>query len=187
MNMKMRVATVAAVFAFALAFSSNAHALSISDPNVVGTVEDAVPFGDAERLLYTNTLLGLDAPAGPVTIPAVGGETYTKVQDLGSGSVTSTGSLSGTGSTTVSGYEYVLVKYDGPNAGAVLFYLGGASFVLPSTSDQLFPNGSCGANCGISGWTAYNPMSVPDGGSTVTLLGSVLLGLGMLRRRFSTN
>jgi len=29
--------------------------------------------------------------------------------------------------------------------------------------------------------------SVPDGGSTATLLGSVLLGLGMLRRRLRKN
>ena len=30
-------------------------------------------------------------------------------------------------------------------------------------------------------------VTVPDGGSTLTLLGSVLLGVGMLRRRFSKN
>jgi hypothetical protein len=31
------------------------------------------------------------------------------------------------------------------------------------------------------------PVTVPDGGSTATLLGTVLLGLGMLRRRFAKN
>jgi hypothetical protein len=39
---------------------------------------------------------------------------------------------------------------------------------------------------GNTGWVdASTPgTSVPDGGATITLLGSVLFGLGMLRRRF---
>jgi hypothetical protein len=180
-----KLATVAAALAFAWGLSSNAYALSISDPNVVGTVVDAVPFGDADRILYANTLLGL---ADGATDQLIGTETYTKNTDGGSGSVSSSGSLAGTGLATISGYEYVLVKYDGPNAGAILFYLGGASFNLPSTGAGIFNSGACGANCGISGWTAYNAVpynAVPDGGSTVTLLGTALVAFGMLRRRFS--
>jgi hypothetical protein len=39
-----------------------------------------------------------------------------------------------------------------------------------------------------TGWVdASTPGTVPDGGSTAMLLGSVLFGLGMLRRRLGRN
>lgn len=36
-----------------------------------------------------------------------------------------------------------------------------------------------------SGWIGDKPEDVPDGGTTLSLLGGALLGLGMLRRRFN--
>jgi hypothetical protein len=181
------------VAALGSSLGSNAYALAITDANVVGVIVDAVPFGDALRVVYVNNLLGLVAgeldPNNPTAHRAdqyIGTERYIKDKNLGSGAVTYAGSYSGTGVSTISGYEYAFVKYDGPQGGAVVFYLNGASFALPSNDQNIFRNASgissnCAPNCGISGWTAYN--RVPDGGSTAALLGSVLFGMEMLRRR----
>ena len=186
--MRTKVAMFIAVAALTSALGSNAYALSITDSNVVGVIVDAVPFGDNERVLYVNHLLDLNAgapPDGPA-IDTFQGETLVKYRDLGSGEVSLADSTKGTGVSTISGYEYLFVKYDGPQGGAVVFYLNGASFAPPSSDGGIFlqalgGTSACAPNCGISGWTAYN--YVPDGGSTAALLGSVLFGMEMLRRR----
>ena len=181
--MRTKVAMFIAVAALTSALGSNAYALSITDSNVVGVIVDAVPFGDNERVLYVNHLLDMTAGAPPESYL---GETLVKYRDLGSGEVSLADSTKGTGVSTISGYEYVFVKYDGPQGGAVVFYLNGASFALPQYDGGIFlealgGTSSCAPRCGISGWTAYN--YVPDGGSTAALLGSVLFGMEMLRRR----
>ena len=102
-----------AVAALGSSLGSNAYALAITDANVVGVIVDAVPFGDAQRLIYVNHLLA-DMDAGDDEV--FGSERFVKFRDLGSGSVASAGSSNGTGVATVSGFEYVFVKYDGPRA-----------------------------------------------------------------------
>jgi len=177
--MKKRLAIIAAAIAIACSVSSNASALTI-----VGIIEDGLPASG--EVGYVNTLLGLTAPAGPVVIPAGTGETYTKYVDLGSGSIgTGTDSLAGTGTSVGSGWEYVAVKYDGQNGGIAVYYLNGSSATLPD-STGLWTNGG-GQPFQVGSWTAYNTVetpSVPDGGSTVTLLGSALVAFGMVARKF---
>jgi hypothetical protein len=103
-----------------------------------------------------------------------------------------TSSNTGTGTTIPTTYDYVLAKYDGTNAGYVLFYMptyDGGSYTIPEYSYSIW-NTTTGqgnpvqASYQLSGWVGF---TVPDGGSTVTLLGSVLLGLSVLRRRLSKN
>ena len=38
------------------------------------------------------------------------------------------------------GWEYAIAKYGGPNAGYVLFHLGGQAATLPKTSDDIWAN-----------------------------------------------
>jgi hypothetical protein len=73
-------------------------------------------------------------------------------------------------------YNYLFAKYDGPNQGSVVWYVGNlsGSITIPSQWNQY----------GLSGWTLFGPggAGVPDGGTTVMLLGAALGALGMARR-----
>jgi VPDSG-CTERM motif len=79
-----------------------------------------------------------------------------------------------------SGFLYLLAKYDGPNYGSVVWYVGGLTGLIdiPDKAGQY----------GISNTYLFNGVpsnGVPDGGTTLMLLGSALAGLGALRRRFA--
>jgi hypothetical protein len=79
----------------------------------------------------------------------------------------------GTLSITLSGWTYLYAKYGsgGDDVGALVWYVKGLEEVtIP------FPK--------LSHWSVYNPTtSVPDGGTTVMLLGAALIGLGAIRRK----
>jgi len=76
-------------------------------------------------------------------------------------------------------YSYLFAKYDGPNAGSEVWYVGGMSGII--TIPAL---GLAGQHYGLSGWTLFGPgvPQAPDGGTTVMLLGAALGALGMARR-----
>lgn len=78
-------------------------------------------------------------------------------------------------------YQYAFAKYDGQNAGWVLFDLADYGNVLPRFSDIVWTNKQ-GEGYEISSYTLFNPITVPDGGSMAMLLGAALLGLGVIRR-----
>jgi hypothetical protein len=87
--------------------------------------------------------------------------------------------LNGTGTTIDLGsglYSYLFAKYDGPNYGSEVWYVGNLSGIItiPAT----------GGRYGLSGWTLFGPGGgqVPDGGTTVMLLGAALGALAMARR-----
>jgi len=76
------------------------------------------------------------------------------------------------GSRTVpAGWDFVMAKYDGPNAGYVLFYLGGAAATLPFSPANFWTENP--TKYGISGWTAFNPTPVPE--PTTMIAGALLL------------
>ena len=97
---------------------------------------------------------------------------------------------SGTGTATSfidSGYTYLVAKYDGPNGVTEVWDLAG---VAAGTTINIPANafGPTNDKYGLSGWNFYdqittNTTSVPDGGSTVALLGLALAGAGALRRK----
>lgn len=201
-NMKLKTITKwAALIACTCLMAGKAQALTIpqffaANPDVVGLVKDAVPFGDADRVVYVNNALGLGPNAVAVT---VGTEKYwTGATDYRPDTVSLLDSSTpGTGVATIVGWDYLFVKYDGPNAGAIIYFLNGASFTpaatiadlggindgLPKTQTPKYDPEWKG---GISGWTAYGAHhSVPDGGSTLALIGIGLTGLGLLRRKLS--
>jgi hypothetical protein len=75
----------------------------------------------------------------------------------------------------------LLAKYNGPNAGYVLFHIPSiVGTSIPSTAGTQWWDGGVNQEYGLSGWTAYN--FVPDGGSVAMLLGAALMGLAGFRR-----
>lgn len=82
---------------------------------------------------------------------------------------------------TVIGFQYVLAKYDGSNAGYVLFYLPDFGNTIPTNPDNFW---TTTAQYSISHLTRFNgATTVPDGGATLGLLGLGLMGLSYVRRR----
>lgn len=177
----------AAACAVMLAFSQNASALTvpmpatinltIGDAHELGFVEFGIPSGDSDRLTYVNHLIGMALG----TSDQADGQTYFRSNnDFGplppavlAGLVDGTGTSInlGTGGT----YLYLFAKYDGPNYGSEVWYVGDLSGIItiPATA----------GGYGLSGWTLFGSAgSVPDGGTTVMLLGTALGALGMARR-----
>src|SRR5205809_7789711 len=80
--------------------------------------------------------------------------------------------LNGTSTTIDLGtdlYSYLFAKYDGPNYGSEVWFVGNLSGIItiPAT----------GGGYGLSGWRLFGPGGGgqgPDGGTTVTLLGAAL-------------
>ncbi len=74
---------------------------------------------------------------------------------------------------------YLIGKYDAGNAGTVVWYVGGLTGEV--TIPQNFLGGT---QFGLSHWSLYRGegTTVPEGGSTLALLGLVLLGVHLLRR-----
>lgn len=86
-------------------------------------------------------------------------------------------------------YNYIFLHWGGPNEDASyfnpqLFYIGGETGNLTFNAPvNTAANGGTG-RYGLSFYSLYSPTtSVPDGGSTIALLGSALVGVGALRRK----
>jgi hypothetical protein len=69
------------------------------------------------------------------------------------------------------GWEFVMAKYDGQEAGYILFYLGGAATTLPLSPANFWTTSP--TQFAISGWTAFNPTPVPE--PTTVIAGALLL------------
>jgi len=173
-----------------------------SSPNLLGTVLPGVlNGGQADRDAFmTNQLIGMTTLGSQQTVSgSLFSRSFNSFGSLPTAIITGA-SLNptsiGDGTTAVTvdlgtGFQYLVVAYDGPNGGAAVFNIAG----LTGTID-LFRYGKPLANGNILGsnvaqqgyfrmttWTLLNPTgSVPDGGTTVMLLGAALGALGMARR-----
>jgi hypothetical protein len=58
-------------------------------------------------------------------------------------------------------------------------WLGAGNTALPSNGSTIWD----ASGSGLSHYTYFGTRSVPDGGITISLLGSALVGLGLLRRK----
>ena len=174
----------AAVCAVMLAFGHNASAdtdLTFDDQYVVGTISPAAPANPANVASYINFMITL-APGDSGTFS---GQTITRSTNLFGSLPTASaaGAVSGTGTTidldAIGGtFTYLFAKYDGQNDNSVVWNISGLTGVL--TIPAFGPLGY-----GLSGWTLFGPggvPGVPDGGTTVMLLGAALGSLGMARR-----
>jgi hypothetical protein len=157
--------------------------------------------GQAARdALMTNNLLAMGLGA-----QASGSPLYSRSFDnfgplpaaTATGAVPVTGILDGSSPVTVNlgtGYQYLVVAYDGPNGGVAVFNVAGLTgsvdlyrYGQPIKAGAGKGNllGSNTAQQGyfkMTGWTLLNPTGVPDGGTTVMFLGAALGALGVARR-----
>jgi hypothetical protein len=79
------------------------------------------------------------------------------------------------------GFDYLIVQWDGPEGGNAVYYLGGLSGIITVTNDIFF-NGNNQPYAASGYWLSGGGAGVPDGGTTVMLLGAALGALGMARR-----
>ena len=191
-SLKNIVTLIAAVSA--LTFSAQAIVIDtpitynhgVNNP-IVGTFDPHTSPADINTVTtWLNHLLGMGASATDSEV--VGGLTI----DYRTSSVDYTGSVSaddavrkdkGNLLNVAAGYDYVVAKYDGQNAGYVAWYLGGEAATLPQFSNAIWANNQ-GSGYGISGYTAYKTTrTVPDGGATAVLLGLGVAGLALARRK----
>ena len=151
--------------------------LAIGDAHELGFVNFGIPSGDSDRLTYVNHLVGMALG----TSDKADGQTYFRSNNAFSPMPQAVlgGLVDGTSTTINLGsglYTYLFAKYDGPNYGSEVWYVGDLSgmITIPATA----------GGYGLSGWTLFGPgvPGVPDGGITAMLLGTALGALGLARR-----
>ena len=163
-----------------LAFSPNARAVSlqIGDGHELGFVNFGIPGGDHNRLNYVNHLIGM---ALGTTDQAFNQTFFRSNNAFGQmPQAVLAGSVKGTTTSVNLGagglYTYLLAKYDGPNYGTEVWYVGNLSGIItiPAAAGRY----------GLSGWMLFGPCvsGVPDGGTTAMLLGLALCSVGIFRR-----
>jgi hypothetical protein len=176
----------------------------VDSGDLIGLIAPGSPAAPSDETSRANELLTL-FNSGATTPTTIGGFTYTLGSalsfggnvnsaplptpatldtSLGSGGQinenTTSFSLSLGGST----FDYLLVKWDNVDA---LYDVQGLTGTLDVTNNVVFNSGVGGAAQAASHADLFNASSVPDGGSTAAMLGAALIGIGLLRRKFSKN
>jgi|SRR6516164_804762 hypothetical protein len=146
---------------------AHADALSIGDPHELGFVNFGIPSGDADRLNYVNHLIAM---ALGTTDNALG-QNFSRSNNVFGSLPTAVFAVDGTGTDIKLGvgdqFSYLFAKYDGPNYGSEVWYIGDLSGIIdiPAT----------GGKYGLSGWTLFGPGSVAPVPEPTSLM---LLGTG---------
>jgi len=156
--------------------------LTIGDQHELGQAQPPTPEGDADITQYVNFMIGLSlGGSGHVIIGPHNALVTRSMNAFGSLPGPATLALRGTGTTinlgTQGTYVYLFAHYGGPGGGfAEVWYVGNlnGSISIPAT----------GLGHGLSGWALFSAPhgAVPDGGTTVMLLGAALSALGVVRR-----
>jgi hypothetical protein len=174
-----KLALLSAAFcAVMLAFSQNASALTIGDSRELGFVDPAQPVFVGTATNFVNTMIGLGLGGSTHVIIGPNDNLVTRSNNAFGPLPTAVYALTGGGTTINLGtglYSYLFAKYDGPNFGAEVWYVGNLSGIItiPATA----------GGYGLSRWKLFGPgVGVPDGGATVMLLGAALGVLGVPRR-----
>ena len=192
-----KLALLSAAFcAVMFAFSHNASAnrivagintpttaLAFNDTHVVGTVTPVNPADPTSRANYINFMIGLTPGTSGTFQNPPHTQTITRSSNLFASlpNALVPGAVSGTDTTIDLGsgvFSYLFAKYDGGNDISQVWYVGNLSGIVTIPADG--PLGH-----GLSGWVLFPPGGggqVPDGGTTVMLLGAALGALGVARR-----
>ena len=198
--MKSRLALVTTL-AVGLFSASNAWAvpLTYTTVGVVGTIDGNDSLGsEANELTAAQALLnmamGAATPLGCESLaPDGNGDLCYKTNEAHDYDGTLTDFGTKVESPTVaqltisSEFEYAIAKYDGQNAGYILFYLPAFGYTIPNEPFNFWSAGP-GQEWEVSHIIPLNGIpreitEVPDGGATLGLLGLGLMGLGYVRRR----
>jgi hypothetical protein len=179
-NVKNWLAAMA--FAFVIGSLSHLSALTIGDSRDLGLIDPNHPANPASSEDFIDILLDRPLGSGPTTI---GANAYTRTSnDPAGGNYPDADFAVDLGAqfhniNLGSGYLYLLGKYDGPNYGSRIWYVGGLTGLIDIPDKA--------GRYGLSHTYLFNsnPNSVPDGGTTVMLLGSALACIGALRRCFA--
>lgn len=171
--------------------------LTVGDAFYLGFYTPPEPASLADEAGYINTLLGL-GPGGSLVVPDHPKDrTFTRQQSTlvatslplavvpGAAKVNIPDGSPYTGTAiNVTGFTYLVGKYDGQNAGGYVWLVSGLTEVtIPTKLGNL--TSTKGSTHALSHYSLFNPTtSVPDGGMTLMLLGGALVGLEGLRRRF---
>ena len=177
----------------------------VNAADLIGTITNGTPANPTNETAYVNNELTL-FNGGTISNPM--GQTYALAGAGQGGSVnspplpmpavldTTQGSggqiTSGVQNQTTfrlnlgSGYNYLMVKWDGVDA---LYDIQGLTGTVTVTNDVVFNSGTNPQPQAASHADLFNPTSVgvPDSASTAVLLGVALIGIGLLRRKISKN
>ena len=185
--MKMRklvyMAAIAVTFGVLAGLPSAAQAVPIPASSYLGQVVSGEPSNPSDEEGYINNLISLAPGSLPTTID---GHLYVRsgnscgtcpaaVFDHKNDNPINDGGVAhvdlGTG-----GFTYLLGKYDGPNGGDAVWNVQGLTGIVD------IPFNMFGFD--LSHWSLFGPGGggVPDGGTTVMLLGAALGALGTVRR-----
>jgi hypothetical protein len=174
----------------ALLVSANAQAVIISSPlgyhtdGLVGTAMSGT--SNANETTVTALANQLLAMAAGTTLSLGGVDYQTHNTDDYSGTLSVANALrinTSNGSNIAAGYDYVMGKYDGQNAGWILFYLGGEASSIPSFPYNLWTENSGQYQLSnLTVWRSSTTTKVPEPGS-LALLGAALLGVAFTRKR----
>jgi hypothetical protein len=157
-----------------LGLASQANALVIGDAHELGFVNFGIPSGDQDRENYTNHLIDMALGSSD----SFSGQDFKRSNNNFGPLADAVFDHNGTSlSIDVTGFDYLFAKYDGPNYGSEVWYVGDLSGVITIPAK--------GGKYGLSGWTLFTGSgdNVPDAGATVSLLGAALMGLAFLRAR----
>jgi len=178
---------LAAICLLGLVSQVSAIPLTFNDVYGLGTVVSGEPASPVNEIGYINTLIDQALGSGPTSIA---GHLYTRTSNdfgplpdaMDDNSVRD--ESGGSTGIDVTGYQYLLGKYDGPNGGDFIWYVGDLSgeVDIPQTSSPWRVNRP-GNGFGLSHWSLYNPTSVPDGSTTLVLLGAALSSLWLVRQK----
>jgi len=183
--MKLRKLTKAAALIAAVGMCGltiSAHAtltwsspLLLNSPNVVGISIGVTGAGQGNLQYETGIAQHLLDMAANTTEPTTGNFNYQTSSTEYLGTLTGGVHVDGGNTHVAAGYDFVIAKYDGQNAGYVLFYLGGQDADLPEFSYSIWGDNS--GQYQISGYSAFNIESnepqVPE--PTTILAGALML------------
>ena len=178
------IAAIALAFGVLAGLPTRAEALAFGDSNGLGYVNPPEPADPSSEQGYVNTLTSFAAGSGFHTVG-----TYTYFRDTATcgtcpaavfnSKVDSPTVVNGTVTINLGtgGFTYLLAKYDGPNGYSYVWNIQGLAGVITIPGDIF-------GQYGISHYSLFGPGGggVPDGGTTVMMLGTALGALGMARR-----